>query len=143
MRKFVALAGLVALGCATQRGAGGDGGDGNSWTAAIRAVGGSGHSGSATAAPMDGGTHVTVNLLGGSGGGAHPWHVHEGVCESNGPIVGAASAYPVLQPDASGNATASAHLNVPLDPDGSYYVNVHQSANQLDVIVGCGELRGG
>ena len=143
MKKFMALAGLVLLGCATQRGTGEGMGDGGSWTGTIRAEGGSGHGGNATAAAMDGGTHVTVNLTGGGGGGAHPWHVHEGVCDSNGPIVGRAAAYPVLRPDAGGNATASAHLSVPLEPGGSYYVNVHQSASQLDVIVGCGELRGG
>jgi hypothetical protein len=90
---------------------------------------------------MDGGTHVNVSLSGGSSGGDHPWHVHEGVCESNGPIVGDPGAYPNLRPGASGDASAEAQLNVSLDPEGSYYVNIHQSANQLDTIVGCGELR--
>ena len=28
----------------------------------------------------------------------------------------------------------------PLDPDGDYIVNVHQSPTQLDTIVSCGEL---
>jgi hypothetical protein len=116
-------------------------GEGTSWNGSISEVGASGHSGTASAAPMDGGTHVNVSLSGGSSGGDHPWHVHEGVCESNGPIVGDPGAYPNLRPGASGDASAEAQLNVSLDPEGSYYVNIHQSANQLDTIVGCGELR--
>ena len=136
-RGIAAMMCLALAGCATQSGMAGEA----AWNGTIRAVGGSGHSGTASAAPMDGGTHVNVSLSGGSSGGDHPWHVHEGVCESNGPIVGDAGAYPTLRPDAAGDTAADAHLNVTLDPEGSYYINIHQSANQLDTIVGCGELR--
>jgi hypothetical protein len=136
-RGIATLVCFALAGCASQSGMG----EGTSWNASISEVGASGHSGTASAAPMDGGTHVNVSLSGGSSGGDHPWHVHEGVCESNGPIVGDPGAYPTLRPGASGDATAEAQLNVSLDPEGSYYVNIHQSANQLDTIVGCGELR--
>lgn len=138
---LVLCVGLAA--CASGRGgAGGDGGGADApWTSDILALGGHGHSGRASAEAMGGGTHVTVFLTGGSAGGVHPWHVHEGVCESNGPIVGAAAAYPPLQPDASGNANAEAHLEVALEPGGSYYVNIHQSASDLGTVVGCGQLR--
>lgn len=135
---------LAVAFCATRRGtdAGADAGTdaGTAWSADIHAVGAAGHSGAATAVPMGTGTHVTVSLAGGSAGGEHPWHVHSGVCESNGPIVGQAAAYPVLHPDAGGNATAEAHIGVALDPGGSYYVNIHQSPSDLGTIVGCGQL---
>jgi hypothetical protein len=134
--RCIAVLVVVALAaCATRAGT-----ETTAWTADISAMGGAGHSGSATAVPMDGGTHVTVNLRGGSSGGVHPWHVHAGVCESDGPIVGPADAYPALRPDAQGDSTADVHLDIALDPDGSYYINIHQSASELDTIVGCGEL---
>lgn len=144
-RWIIAAAGFAIAACATQRGADAGAGAGAGaeapWTADILPVGAEGHGGRANAVAMGAGTHVTVFLTGGSAGGVHPWHVHEGVCESNGPIVGEASAYPPLTPDASGNATADVHLSAALDPSGSYYVNIHQSASQLGTIVGCGELR--
>jgi hypothetical protein len=135
-RWIIALCVALAS-CATQRGADTEA----PWTANILPLGGSGHGGRANAVAMGEGTHVTVFLTGGSAGGVHPWHVHEGVCESNGPIVGPAGAYPALEPDASGNATADVHLNMALDPGGSYYINIHQSASDLGTVVGCGELR--
>lgn len=135
---------LLLVACATRQGGGTSDADaGTVWTADIAPVGSAGHGGRASAEAMGDGTHVTVFLTDGAEGGNHPWHVHEGVCESNGPIVGSAAMYPALQPDDAGNATAEAHINFPLDPAGSYYVNLHQSANDLGTIVGCGELRPG
>ena len=112
------------------------------WTATIRSLEDDGHNGSATARALpDGRTEVTVTLSGGSGGGEHPWHVHRGTCGSNGEIVGSKNAYPILRPDQSGYASETARIDTALDPSGSYYINIHQSPNQLDVIVACGELR--
>lgn len=140
-RFMILCGGLAVAACASGQGAADTPGP---WAGDIAPVGAAGHGGRASATPMGDGTHVTVFLTGGAAGGVHPWHVHEGVCESNGPIVGSASMYPALTPDASGNATAEAHINFPLDPSRSYYVNIHQSASQLGTIVGCGELtRGG
>lgn len=113
------------------------------WRANIQATGaGPGHTGSATASTTAaGGTRATVNLTGGSGGGTHPWHIHTGTCGSGGDIVGSPSAYPVLQPDAAGNATATAQLGITLDAGGSYHINIHQSPERTREIVACGELR--
>jgi len=52
--------------------------------------------------------------------------------------VGDSSAYPLLEPDARGTATAT--LQVELDPDAKYYINLHTSPDDLDTIVGCGDL---
>lgn len=112
------------------------------WTATIRATEAGGHGGTATATSGEaGGTRATVRLSGGSGGGTHPWHIHRGACGSGGDIVGNPGAYPVLRPDAGGNATETATLNVTLDPADSYHINIHQSPERSNIIVACGELR--
>lgn len=112
-----------------------------SWIGEIAAVGGDGHSGFTTATILpQGGTRVNVTLSGGSVGGRHPWHVHTGTCGSGGEIVGDMAAYPVLEPNARGNASATATLGVELDPEADYHVNLHASPDELETIVGCGEL---
>lgn len=114
------------------------------WTATIRSLEDDGHDGTASATVLpDGRTRVTVTLSGGSGGGDHPWHVHRGTCGSDGEIVGDPEAYPTLRPDMEGDASETATIDTSLDPSGSYYINVHQSPERLDEIVGCGELREG
>lgn len=110
------------------------------WRATISPQGADGHGGTATATVNASGTRVTVNLRSGSGG-EHPWHVHRGTCGSGGGIVGAANAYPILEPDDMGDATATANISVRLSPGESYHVNIHQSPTQTGTIVGCGELR--
>lgn len=95
----------------------------------------------AQAHSVAGRTAVGVNLAGGTPGSTHPWHIHVGRCETNGPIFGAASAYPPLRPDGSGNATATAMLDVELGSTESYFVNVHESPQNLGRIIACGDLR--
>ncbi len=82
-------------------------------------------------------TGASVTIAGADGGGTHPWHVHSGTCGSGGPIVGDATAYPVLNVGSNGDALASATLKVELSPTGSYYVNVHQSPTDLGTIIAC------
>lgn len=86
-------------------------------------------------------TGVSLSIAGAQSGARHPWHIHRGTCGSGGPIVGDASAYPVLAVGGNGQASASANLNVALNEDGSYYVNVHRSPSDLGTIVSCGALR--
>jgi hypothetical protein len=73
-------------------------------------------------------------------GGDHPWHVHQGQCGSNGPIVGSANAYRSLEVDKDGRASATADLALPMPRTGQYHVNVHASANNLGTIIACGNL---
>lgn len=111
-----------------------------SWFAEIEAVGEHGHSGFGIVTLLaDGGTRANVTLTGGSAGGVHPWHVHDGTCEEEGPIVGNAEAYPLLRPDASGNASATLALPVTLSRDEPYSIHIHQSSDDM-TIAGCGEL---
>jgi hypothetical protein len=110
------------------------------WTSTLAAVGGSGVSGSAGADVADDDTHAATAIRGRSGG-VHPWHIHEGKCGDNGPIVGPASAYPPLRVGADGRAAAMAHLDgVELNEAKNYYVNVHASPTNLGTIVACGAL---
>lgn len=111
-----------------------------SWSGEIEAVGEHGHSGFAVVALLqEGGTRANATLTGGSAGGNHPWHIHEGRCAENGPVVGNASTYPTLRPDASGNASATVAIPVSLSVDEEYSVHLHQSPED-DTLVGCGEL---
>src|SRR5688572_11865840 len=138
-RRLIVVAGLlVFVACAKQeRDARPVAG---SWAGEIEAVGEHGHSGFAVVALLvEGGTRANATLTGGSAGGNHPWHLHEGGCGENGPVIGNASAYPSLQPDASGNASATVTLPVTLALDRSYSIDLHQSPDD-DTLVGCGEL---
>jgi hypothetical protein len=99
-----------------------------------------GVTGNATASVATGQTTSTATIANAPQGGVHPWHVHAGTCGSGGPIVGEANAYPPLQVDAGGNATATATIGVALQSNQPYYVNVHLSADELDTIVACGNL---
>lgn len=98
------------------------------------------YSGDARAVAGLGNTVITVRLEGATPGARHPWHVHSGDCGSGGPIVGDASEYPHLRPDAQGTDRETADIGVALDDDGDYYVNVHLSPENLGTIVACGEL---
>lgn len=110
------------------------------WSADVRAVGDHGHSGFATGSILvSGETRMNVTLTGGSPGGNHPWAVQSGRCGSGGPVVGQEGAFPTLEPDQRGNASATATLDTRLDPAAEYHVVIHQS-NTDDAIVGCGDL---
>ena len=114
---------------------------GMAMTAQLASQGGSTVTGTATA------THgsdansfrATASISGASPNATHPWHVHAGRCGDNGPIVGPASAYPVLQADANGAATVNTNVPVAM-PTGPLYVNVHASPTQMGTIVACGNL---
>lgn len=84
----------------------------------------------------------SVTLRGKMPEGMYPWFIHVGVCEdgSDGPILGRPEDYPMLEPDAEGYHTATANLDVPLDPDGSYYIAIHNAEETMTTILACGEL---
>lgn len=86
-------------------------------------------------------TAASVSIAGARSGATHPWHVHAGTCGSGGAIVGPASAYPPLTVGSNGQASATARLDVGLEPGAQYYVNVHESPSNLGTIIGCMQLR--
>jgi hypothetical protein len=86
-------------------------------------------------------TLVTVVLTGLPAGGPYPWHVHEGTCETGGPIVGDPAVYPPLTVGTDGRAEANTRLiNLRLSEARKYHVNVHRSPSDLATIIACGEL---
>jgi hypothetical protein len=100
-----------------------------------------GASGTATARVEGNNTLVTLVLTGLPPGGPYPWHVHDGTCETGGPIVGDAAAYPPLMVGADGRAEANARLlGLKLNEAKKYHVNVHRSPTDLATIIACGEL---
>jgi hypothetical protein len=102
------------------------------WTAA---------SGTSAARVEGDNTLVTLVLTGLPQGGPYPWHVHEGTCETGGPIIGDPAVYPPLTVGADGRAEANARLlNLKLNEAKKYHVNVHRSPTDLPTIIACGEL---
>jgi hypothetical protein len=113
-----------------------------SWFAEVEAVVDHGHSGFAVVSlSPDETTRANLTMTGGSGGGVHPWHMHEGTCETGGPIVGSPTEYPLMKPDARGDASATVALDEVLstDEDARYHVAMHQS-HVDETVVGCGDL---
>jgi hypothetical protein len=117
-------------------------GTGETWNANLRGMGTMPTlSGTATAHVANDMTHAMVSLNGALAGGSHPWHIHEGMCGDNGPIVGPADAYPLLRPGSDGRASAQASLTgLQLNEAKNYYVNVHASPSDLGTIIACGPL---
>ena len=110
------------------------------WSGTLNPVAGSGVSGTARGTSGHDMSHVTVSVSGAQAGARLPWHVHEGKCgDTSPPIVGPASAYPVMTVGADGRATAEAHLNLDLNEAKNYIVNVHASPTNLGTIVSCGD----
>jgi len=82
--------------------------------------------------------------------GPYPAHIHAGVCPMPGDVV--APLTPVVVPAgdmmgvASANVVASSVSSVPLAladiVAGEHSVNVHQSADAMDVYVACGDIGG-
>jgi hypothetical protein len=84
---------------------------------------------------------ATLTLRGGLAAGRYPWHVHVGRCGSDGPILGNPADYPLLVPSATeGRDNATAGFEATLDPGADYYVNVHESMEEIGNVVACGNL---
>lgn len=113
------------------------------WSATVSGKDGRKVSGMATARPTaDGtGTEVAVTLDGDTPGATRPWHIHTGSCAQSGGVVGGGRAYAPMAIDAKGHAAAKATLAVALADTGSYYVNIHDAAAAMGIIVACGDLK--
>jgi hypothetical protein len=83
---------------------------------------------------------ATIAISNAAPSGVHPWHVYQGQCGDNGAVVGSATAYPPLNVDRDGNASAAATLPLELPTSGTYYVAVNASAANMETVVACGNL---
>lgn len=114
---------------------------GEEWSAEIAGQGpGASVTGTAVARVIAGTTNTTVNVRGATPGARIPWHIHLGNCGTGGPIVGEATAYPVIVVGEDGTGTASAQVQVQLNEAERYHVNLHESPTNLATIIGCGQL---
>lgn len=140
MRLLAIVLGLgLAASCASRVGDGaGPGAEVRSGTIVSRR--GTGVTGTARAVVRSGGTSIVVSLIGAQPNTAHPWHIHDGTCESGGAVVGSPGAYPPLMVGTTGQAQARATLPGPLATGQNYHVNVHASATEMNTIVACGDL---
>jgi superoxide dismutase, Cu-Zn family len=82
---------------------------------------------------------ASLNVQGDEPGAVRPWHVHDNSCETGGGIVGPAAQYTPLTIGEDGTASAVDAIQIALDPDADYHVNLHLSADDLTVIA-CGDL---
>lgn len=113
----------------------------STWEVALTASEGFDVMGEARVRALAGGrTQADVEISGAEPSAQHPWHIHSGKCDTNGPIVGSAAAYSTLTVNADGEATGSATIDVALEPDSDYYINIHKSPSETETIVACGPI---
>ena len=113
-----------------------------SWTATISGKDGRKVTGSATVTPTADGTgaDVMVSINGDTPGATRPWHIHSGSCTKSGGVVGGGKAYTPMAIDGKGHGSAKATLAVALADTATYYVNIHDAAAAMSIIVACGDL---
>lgn len=124
---LAALVGLVAAAC-------GNGGD--EVTVPLGEQSASGISGEATLTAADGQTTVVVDLEN-AGEGPQPIHIHPGTCADLDPT----PQYPLTDVT---NGASETTVDVSLDAllDGEFAINAHQSPEQLETYVACGDITG-
>lgn len=112
------------------------------WTTTLAGKDGRKVSGSAVVKPgaNGAGSEVTVTLDGDTPGATRPWHIHAGSCTKSGGVVGSARAYSPIAIDLKGHGSATAKLDVALSDTSTYYVNIHDAAAAMQIIVACGDL---
>ena len=114
---------------------------GTVWNAKMSGEGpAAGASGQARAEVYEGQTTVTVNLVGLTAGGSHPWRVFQGRCSETGGPLGEATLFPPLTVGDNGNAEGSAKLPLELGITRKYKVRVFASAQDPNTVVACGDL---
>lgn len=112
------------------------------WTAKLVGKEGRRVSGAATVNPSaDGkGTDVQVTIEGDTPGATRPWHIHTGSCEKSGGVFGGGRAYTPIAIDTKGHGAAKVTIPALMADTTTYYVNIHDSAAAMSIIVACGNL---
>jgi hypothetical protein len=100
--------------------------------------------GSASMTPGLNGTStiITLDLANAAPGGVHPWEAHYGQCGDgmdNG-VFGTNQAYQALKVASDGRAKGTATVSLETPQVGSYFVEIHASALNPEMIVACGNL---
>jgi hypothetical protein len=85
-----------------------------------------------------------------AGDGPHPAHIHTGTCDALGEVVLPLTDVAASEGESEGAATAHAVktsdtvVDMPLQEiiDGGHAINVHQSADEIDAYIACGDIGG-
>jgi hypothetical protein len=72
-------------------------------------------------------SRVAVSIVSAAPGSSHAWHLHRGVCGSDGPIVGPAASYAPVPVGSGGAAQLIAEMPIRLSGDGPYFAHVHET----------------
>lgn len=104
-------------------------------TIPLAAQNGSGVSGTATLTPQGNQTTVVINLTGEPAGAAEPAHVHEGTCANLNPV----PKYPLANV-VNGTSTTTINASLASLTSGQFAINMHKSAQELNVYVACGDI---
>lgn len=86
------------------------------------------------------GTALSLSLANATPGGVHPWQVHRGQCGADEGVFGSAEAYTPIKIGDDGRGRSTATLPMMTPTTGSYFVLVHASAADAQLIVACGNL---
>ncbi len=100
------------------------------WEAALASSDGSTIRGSVIVQQLGDGTRsrVTIALAGSADGSLHSWHIHQGSCGEDSPVVGSASDYTPIPVGGSGQARLIAEMRLALAPGAQYFVHVFRAA---------------
>ena len=115
---------------------------GRSWVATLRGLG----------SPIIGEIRISpagsremraaISITGSDSGEEHPWHIHRGTCQSmvaNAPVEGDVVSYRPVRMRGDGMGEMTVTLPIVLET-GPYYVDVHRSRSNLDMVLACGTL---
>ncbi len=102
----------------------------------LNAIGGSGESGCATPRGGNGVVFLGLKVTGEPAGATQPTHIHRGKCGSNGPI-----AIPLKNVVNGMSVTTLPMAKWKTVNHGGYYINVHESADNIPHIVSCANIR--
>jgi hypothetical protein len=98
-------------------------------------VGGSGEAGCATLRVVGGAGRLTLKVGHEPAGAKQPAHIHRGKCGSNGPVV-----FP-LNPVVNGmSVTPIAMSKWTMYNHGGFYINIHESADNIPHVVSCANI---
>jgi hypothetical protein len=101
----------------------------------LNAIGGSGESGCATPHAVMGSMLLGLKVTGEPKGAVQPAHIHRGKCGSNGPVV-----IPLTNVVNGMSSTKIPTAKWKTVNHGGFYINIHESADNIPHIVSCANI---
>ena len=112
------------------------------WEATLSPILPSVVSGNAAAVAQFGRTEASVEIRQGEPGTFYGWRINAGTCDGEGALQGGIAAYPLMEADETGIASADALLSTVLRSGGSYAARVYLPlSGGGQEILACGNLQ--